>query len=210
MIAIVDYGMGNLHSVSKAVERLGAQATVTADPQELALADAIILPGVGAFGDAMQALQATGLANVLKELAHAGKPLLGICLGMQLLFEQSEEHGEHAGLGLLSGRVVRFEPGAYKVPHMGWNELIWKQPEHELVRGLPEGHVYFVHSYHALAEEPSDVVAVCEYAGREVTAIVGRQNVYGMQFHPEKSGQLGMQLLQQFLNVVVSRGAMNA
>lgn len=210
MIAIVDYGMGNLHSVSKAVERLGAQATVTADPQELALADAIILPGVGAFGDAMQALTETGLARVLKELAQSGKPLLGICLGMQLLFERSEEHGEHTGLGLLQGRVVRFEPGAYKVPHMGWNELIWKQPEHELVEKLPEGYVYFVHSYHALAEEAADVVAVSDYAGREVTAIVGRQHVYGMQFHPEKSGQLGMQLLQQFLNAVTTRGAMKA
>lgn len=210
MIAIVDYGMGNLHSVSKAVERLGAQAIVTAYPRELAHADAIILPGVGAFGDAMHALQSTGLASVLKELAHTGKPLLGICLGMQLLFEHSEEHGEHAGLGLLKGRVVRFEPGSYKVPHMGWNELLWKQPEHELVQGISAGHVYFVHSYHALAEEAADVVAVCEYAGREVTAIVGRKQVYGMQFHPEKSGQLGMQLLQQFLKVVMLRGERNA
>ena len=199
MIAIVDYGMGNLHSVSKAVERLGAQAKVTADPKELAAADGIILPGVGAFGDAMQALDAAGLTEVLKELAHDSKPLLGICLGMQLLFETSEEHGNHKGLGLLQGRVVRFEPGGYKVPHMGWNELHWRDPAHPLVKGLDEGHVYFVHSYHALAGDPSDVIAVCEYAGREVTAIVARGPVYGMQFHPEKSGQLGMQLLEQYV-----------
>ncbi|MGZ9586951.1 imidazole glycerol phosphate synthase subunit HisH [Paenibacillus marinisediminis] len=202
MIAIVDYGMGNLHSVSKAVERLGVQTMVTSDPQDLAAASAIILPGVGAFGDAMQALHATGLADVLKKLAHSGKPLIGICLGMQLLFETSEEHGDHEGLGLLRGRVVRFKPGDYKVPHMGWNELKWKQPGHKLVKGLDEGHVYFVHSYHVLADDSSDVLAVCEYAGREVTAIVARNNVYGMQFHPEKSGQLGMKLLQQFLHMI--------
>lgn len=204
MIAIVDYGMGNLHSVSQAVKRLGAETMVMADPQELALADAIILPGVGAFGDAMAALQETGLAEVLKSLAQGGKPLLGICLGMQLLFDTSEEHGEHTGLGLLHGRVKRFEPGAYKVPHMGWNELCWKQPKHGLAAGLEEGHVYFVHSYHVLTDNAGDVVAVCDYAGREVTAIVAHDCVYGMQFHPEKSGQLGMRLLKQFLSLVES------
>ncbi|MDK8183606.1 imidazole glycerol phosphate synthase subunit HisH [Paenibacillus sp. UMB4589-SE434] len=205
MIAIVDYGMGNLHSVSKAVERLGSTAVITADRDVLGAADAILLPGVGAFGDAMDALRMTGLDVVLKELVSSGKPLLGICLGMQLLFDRSEEHGDHEGLGLLKGTVVRFEEGIAKVPHMGWNELKWKQSQHALVNRLTAGHVYFVHSYHVLPSDPADLIAVCDYADREVTAIVARESIYGMQFHPEKSGELGLQLLQQFLRMVTHR-----
>jgi len=197
-IAIVDYGMGNLHSVSKAVERLGYEQLVTGDREDLLSADGVILPGVGAFGDAMEQLRQTGLDAVMKEAAAVGKPLLGICLGMQLLFSRSEEHGNHEGLDMLPGSVVRFAGGDYKVPHMGWNALQFKKPEHPLLAGLEEGHVYFVHSYHVLPEAQEDLLAVTDY-GQPVTAIVGRGSVYGMQFHPEKSGELGMSLLRNFL-----------
>ncbi len=157
MIAIIDYGMGNLHSVSKAVERLGYEAIVTADAKEIMEADGAILPGVGAFGDAMQNLKNTGLEEVTKFYAASGKPLLGICLGMQLLFSESEEYGPHEGLGLLPGKVIRFK-GDYKVPHMGWNKLSFLQ-DSPLVEGLQEGHVYFVHSFHAKPEQSSDLLA---------------------------------------------------
>lgn len=196
MIAIIDYGMGNLHSVGKAVERLGYEAVVTSDPQTILDADGAILPGVGAFGDAMDNLRHTGLDEVTKFYAGSGKPLLGICLGMQLLFSESEEHGRHEGLGLLPGRVVRFQ-GPFKVPHMGWNKLGFNQPV-PLFDGLEAGHVYFVHSFHALPEQPGDLLATTDYHG-PVTAIVGRGSLYGMQFHPEKSGALGMRLLGNFL-----------
>ncbi len=202
MIAIIDYGMGNLHSVSKAVERLGCEARVTSDPREILAADGAILPGVGAFGDAMANLRETGLVDTVKEYAASGKPFLGICLGMQLLFTESEEHGTHRGLDLLPGRVVRFQ-GDYKVPHMGWNELTFKQ-ESPLFEGVEPGHVYFVHSYHALPERESDLLAVTDYY-QPVTAIVGRGSVYGMQFHPEKSGELGMVLLRKFTERVVGK-----
>ncbi|QNK57486.1 imidazole glycerol phosphate synthase subunit HisH [Paenibacillus sp. PAMC21692] len=197
MIAIIDYGMGNLHSVSKAVERLGYEAIVTADPETIVEAEGAILPGVGAFGDAVQNLRNTKLDDVVKFYAESGKPLLGICLGMQLLFGESEEYGRNEGLNLLPGRVIRFN-GSYKIPHMGWNKLQFRQTESPLLRGLEEGHVYFVHSFHAKPEQASDLLATTDYNG-DVTAIVGRNNVYGMQFHPEKSGELGMQLLDNFL-----------
>lgn len=200
-IAIVDYGMGNLHSVSKAVERLGYTALVTGNEQEILGASGVILPGVGAFGDAMQHLRETKLDTVVKQVSENGIPLLGICLGMQLLFSRSEEYGNHEGLGILPGDVVRFEERAeYKVPHMGWNELEFKQQDSPLFDGLEEGHVYFVHSYHVKPEVESNLLAVTDY-GYPVTAIVGQGSVYGMQFHPEKSGELGMQLLNNFLRL---------
>ncbi|MDQ0115913.1 imidazole glycerol phosphate synthase subunit HisH [Paenibacillus harenae] len=197
MIAIIDYGMGNLHSVSKAVERLGFEAVITADPQRILEADGAILPGVGAFGDAMQNLRNTKLDEVAKFYAASGKPMLGICLGMQLLFSESEEYGRNEGLNLLPGKAVRFQ-GDYKVPHMGWNKLSFSQAQSPLFEGLEEGHVYFVHSFHVKPELASDLLATTDY-NQQVTAIVGRGNVYGMQFHPEKSGELGMQLLGNFL-----------
>lgn len=197
MIAIIDYGMGNLHSVSKAVERLGYEAVITDDPQTIAAADGAILPGVGAFGDAMLNLRETKLDEVAKAYAASGKPMLGICLGMQLLFTESEEYGTNEGLNLLPGKVVRFA-GDYKIPHMGWNKLSFLQEQSPLFSGLTEGHVYFVHSFHAKPEQASDLLATTDYH-QQVTAIVGRGNVYGMQFHPEKSGDLGMQLLGSFL-----------
>ena len=203
-VAIVDYGMGNLHSVSKAVERLGYEPLLTGDRDEILSADGVILPGVGAFGDAMEHLRETGLDAVMKEAAASGKPLLGICLGMQLLFSSSEEHGSHEGLHILPGAAIRFTGGEYKVPHMGWNSLQFLQPEHPLFAGLEEGYVYFVHSYHVLPEDKSHLLAVTDY-GQPVTAIVGDGAVCGMQFHPEKSGELGMSLLRNFLAMTGSQ-----
>ncbi|NTZ20509.1 imidazole glycerol phosphate synthase subunit HisH [Paenibacillus sp. JMULE4] len=204
MIAIIDYGMGNLHSVRSAVERLGYSALVTADERELLDSEGAILPGVGAFGDAMEHLRNAGLDEAVKRYAQSGKPLMGICLGMQLLFSRSEEYGVHEGLNLLPGEVVRFQ-GSFKVPHMGWNKLSFKQ-SNPLLQGLEEGHVYFVHSYHVLPERKEDLLATTDYH-QEVTAIVGRGNVYGMQFHPEKSGAVGMRLLGNFLNMCVKKQA---
>lgn len=203
-IAIVDYGMGNLHSVSKAVERLGYEAVVTADASVIMSSEGVLLPGVGAFGDAMTHLRESKLDTVVVQAAAAGLPLLGICLGMQLLFDSSEEHGHHQGLGLLPGRVERFTgDGGLKVPHMGWNRLEFLQPESAILAGLSEGHVYFVHSYHVLTGRSEDLLAVTDY-GHPVTAIVGHGNVYGMQFHPEKSGELGMALLRNFLEMATT------
>jgi glutamine amidotransferase len=200
-VAIVDYGMGNLHSVSKAVERLGYECVVTGEAEQILAADSVILPGVGAFGDAMEQLRESGLDLVVKQAAAGKQPLLGICLGMQLLFSSSEEHGSHEGLDILSGLVVRFAPrDGYKVPHMGWNKLSYTQSQSPLFEGLDEGHVYFVHSYHALVANESDLLAVTDY-GYPVTAIVGQDNVFGMQFHPEKSGELGIKLLGNFLKL---------
>ncbi|WP_339158127.1 imidazole glycerol phosphate synthase subunit HisH [Paenibacillus sp. FSL W8-0186] len=205
-IAIVDYGMGNLHSVSKAVERLGYEGLITSDAAAILGADGVLLPGVGAFGDAMAHLRGTGLDAVVRQAAAGGTPLLGICLGMQLLFGESEEHGRNEGLGILPGRAVRFVGGDYKVPHMGWNRLAFLQPDNPLLAGLEEGHVYFVHSYHVEPQAKSDLIAVTDY-GHPVTAIVGRDNVYGMQFHPEKSGELGMSLLRNFLALAEAKGS---
>lgn len=195
-IAIIDYGMGNLHSVEKAVERLGFETKVTADHDAIVGSDGVILPGVGAFGDAMELIRGTGLDRTIAETAASGKPLLGICLGMQLLFTESEEHGRHEGLNLLPGRAVRFR-GDFKVPHMGWNRLALLK-EDPIFAGMDGGHAYFVHSYKVIPEQRSDLLATADYYG-EVSAIVGRGNVYGMQFHPEKSGDVGMKLLGNFL-----------
>jgi len=199
-IAIVDYGMGNLHSVSKAVERLGYETLISSDEGEILAADGVILPGVGAFGDAMEHLRQSSLDATVQKVAAGKQPLLGICLGMQLLFSSSEEHGTHGGLGILPGSVVRFTGGDYKVPHMGWNKLQYHEENSPLFAGLVEGYVYFVHSYHVLPEVKTDVLATTDY-GNDVTAIVGRDSVFGMQFHPEKSGELGMNLLRNFLKL---------
>ncbi len=199
MIAIIDYGMGNLHSVSKAIERLGYKYVITSDYKEIMNASGAILPGVGAFGDAMRNLKETGLDKAVQEYAASGKPLLGICLGMQLLFSESEEYGTHAGLHILPGKVIRFT-GDYKVPHMGWNKLTFLQSDSPIFHDLHEGHVYFVHSFHVRPEVNTDLLAVTDYY-QQTTAIVGRGQVFGMQFHPEKSSELGMQLLRNFLNL---------
>ncbi|KIL49985.1 imidazole glycerol phosphate synthase subunit HisH [Jeotgalibacillus soli] len=205
MIGIIDYGMGNLFSVSKALERLNVPYIISDKKEELKHADGLILPGVGAFRDAMKLLSETGLDQFLHEEVIAGKPLLGICLGMQLLFEESEENGFFKGLGLLEGRVVHFsgidqDGQTYKVPHMGWNRLTFHQPS-PLVDGLKEEHVYFVHSYHVTGETSDELVASTDYFG-QVPAVVGKDKIFGMQFHPEKSGDLGMSLLENYIRFV--------
>jgi glutamine amidotransferase len=204
VIGIVDYGMGNLFSVSKALERLGTDYYISADENRLLKADALILPGVGSFRDAMERLP----AKTIKEFAATGKPLLGICLGMQLLFESSEENGLTKGLGLLPGMVSRFpgqtkEGKAYKVPHMGWNRLKFVN-ESPLLKNLEEDYVYFVHSYFVDAENSEVLLAKADYH-EQVAAVVGRDNIFGMQFHPEKSSRLGMALLENFLKLAVER-----
>jgi glutamine amidotransferase len=187
--------MGNLYSLSQALQRLGHEYVITDHIETIQKADKLILPGVGAFGDAMRELNQRGLSKIIVEEAIAGKPLLGICLGMQLLFTGSNEHGYYSGLNLLSGHVKGIEV-SLPVPHMGWNWLSFRHP-HPLFRSLEEGHVYFVHSYHVQASNSEDVIATTDYS-QDITAIVARKNIIGMQFHPEKSGPLGMQLLHQF------------
>lgn len=205
MIAIVDYGAGNLRSVQLALARLRAHPVVTRDPDLLALAHGIILPGVGAFADAMAALRESGVVPALLAAAAAGKPLLGICLGMQALFDSSEEGEGAAGLGLIPGRVCRLPGCGLKIPHIGWNSLIPAKDD-PMLDGLPaDPYVYFVHSYACRADNPADVLAAVEY-GVPFHAAVRRGNVIGMQFHPEKSGRVGERLLYNFLCLAEGEG----
>ena len=199
MIAIIDYGMGNLRSVQKALESLSQEAVITDDPAVLERATHVILPGVGAFGDAMARLEETGLDKVVKQLAANGKPLLGICLGMQLLFESSTEGGYHEGLGLIPSQIVRFPADmGLKVPHMGWNNLAPCEGS-VLYEGTGESpYVYFVHSYYAAEVSDEWTAATCTY-GVTYTAAVQRGNVFGTQYHPEKSSAAGLQMLRNFI-----------
>ncbi len=199
MLAIIDYGVGNLFSLQCSLKKIGVEAVVTNNEQVIRDADRIILPGVGAFGDAINKLNSTGLVDTIKSEAENGKPFLGICLGMQLLFEKGYEYGVHEGLGFLKGNVVPLEgkiPGELNVPHMGWNGLDFKC-ESPLFKYINEGDfVYFVHSFHATDCDDS-VIATSEY-GIPVTAAVGKGNIFGCQFHPEKSGDVGLNILKAF------------
>lgn len=199
MIAIVDYGVGNLFSLKSSLAFIGADAIVSGDPEVLRKADKILLPGVGAFGDAAAKLRQTGLAQVVIEEAKNGKPLLGICLGMQLLFDKSYEFGVHNGLGLIRGEIRPISdviPTEYKIPHIGWNALHLKGNS-PIFRNIKNGDfVYFVHSFYG-AECDESVIATTEY-GAELTAAVAKDNIYGCQFHPEKSGTVGMKILRAF------------
>lgn len=199
MIAIIDYGVGNLFSLRSSLRMIGAEAEVTSEPAVLAEADRLILPGVGAFGDAMKKLRDSGLDRVILEEAGKGKPVMGICLGMQMLFEKSYEYGEHEGLGLLRGSVIPMEgriPSELKIPHIGWNALRLTRKSRGL-RYVQEGEcVYFVHSFYATDCEDS-LIATAEY-GAELTAAVEKDNVFGCQFHPEKSGDVGLRILRGF------------
>ena len=199
MIAIIDYGVGNLFSLVSSLKMIGADAVVTGDPDVIRRADKLILPGVGAFADAAAKLRESGLDVLLREQAAQGKEIMGICLGMQLLFERSMEYGEHEGLGLLKGSVVPMEgviPSDLKIPHIGWNALHIKR-SHKLMKNIKENDcVYFVHSYYAVDCEDS-LLATAEY-GQELTAMVGKNNVMGCQFHPEKSGTVGLDILRAF------------
>lgn len=200
MIAIVDYGVGNLFSLRSSLSAVGAEAEVTNDASFIRNAGKVILPGVGAFEDAMNKLRSSGLAETVREEAAAGKPLLGICLGMQMLFDRSFEYGEHQGLGLIPGSVVPIAdliPAGLKIPHIGWNALHFSGRESPLFRYIKESDcVYFVHSYYA-ADCEKNVIATAEY-GAELTAAVQKGNVFGCQFHPEKSGKVGLSILRAF------------
>jgi glutamine amidotransferase len=202
MIAIIDYGVGNLFSLESSFLAIGEKVIVTADKEEIEKADKILLPGVGAFRDAAQKLRACGLDDVIKQEVAKGKPLLGICLGMQLLFEKSYEYGEHQGLGLIKGAVKPIAdviPEDLKIPHIGWNELKFTKPS-PIFSTLPKKpYVYFVHSFYAADCEDS-VIANTEY-GANLTAAVQYKNVFGCQFHPEKSGEIGLKILKAFANL---------
>ena len=200
MIAIIDYGVGNLYSLKSSLDALGIENCVTKDKKQIEAAEKIILPGVGAFGDAMESLSLCGLDRVLISEAEKGKPILGICLGMQLLFEKSYEYGEHKGLGLVKGSIVPISnvvSPEYKIPHIGWNALRFTEKKSPIFKYLKEGDcVYFVHSYYGADCEDS-VIATAEY-GAVLTAAVQRGNVFGCQFHPEKSGKTGLSILKAF------------
>jgi glutamine amidotransferase len=198
-IIIVDYGVGNFRNVQKAFEAVGAAAEISDSAEAVAQADAVVLPGVGAFGDAMRHLQERGLDAPVLEAARAGKPLLGICVGLQLLFDESEEMGHHRGLGLLPGKVIRF-PQGLTVPHMGWNQI---EParEHPLLNEIRRGDfAYFAHSYHAAPVNSGDVVAYTDY-GQPFASVVARDNICAIQFHPEKSQQVGLRILKNFVEL---------
>lgn len=206
MIAIVDYGVGNLFSLKSSFAHIGQDAVVTSDLSVLQQADRIILPGVGAFSDAIAKLRQSGLDRIVCEQALSGKPVLGICLGMQMLFEKSFEYGEHTGLGLLPGNVVPMKgviPSDLQVPHIGWNALKFTQQTCPLFRYIQEGDcVYFVHSYYV--SDCSDSLAATTEYGAELTAAVAKGNIYGCQFHPEKSGPVGLNILRAFSEAEVS------
>lgn len=197
-IIIIDYGMGNLYSVQNALKAIGAEPVVTSDAAVIAKAEKILLPGVGAFGDCMANLEKSGLIPVIRECLASGKPFLGICLGMQLLFEGSDEAPGVPGLGFFKGQV-KYLPTQLKVPHMGWNKLELRSPS-PLLAGAAGEYVYFVHSYHAEPADKSIITSVCDY-GAELTASVGRENVQAFQFHPEKSSRVGMKLLKNFMEM---------
>lgn len=200
MVAIIDYGVGNLFSLKSSFQAIGEEAVVTGEPEVIRNADKLVLPGVGAFGDAAALLRKNGLDQVVCTEAAAGKPLLGICLGMQLLFDYGVEYGRHEGLGLIPGSVQPIRPvipAAYKVPHIGWNGLHFPEEKSPLFRYVQEGDcVYFVHSFYG-ADCNESVIATAEY-GSELTAAVAKGNVYGVQFHPEKSGSVGLHILRAF------------
>ncbi len=205
MIAILDYGVGNLFSLRSSLQAIGAEAVITADEAVIRGCDKLILPGVGAFGDAAEKLRQTGLDQVVRREALAGKPLLGICLGMQLLFEKSYEYGEHAGLGLLLGEVVPMAgqlPGALRIPHIGWNALDIRR-DCPILKYVQSGdHVYFVHSFFVDGKSPC-AAAATEY-GTDICAVAARGHIFGCQFHPEKSGSVGLSILRAFLEYEVT------
>ncbi len=203
MIAIIDYGAGNLQSVKKALDFIGAESVITDDPETINACDKILLPGVGSFGDAMASMQEKNLVETVKQNALSGKAFLGICLGLQLLFEESEESPGVKGLGIFKGKIRKFPADmGLKIPHIGWNSLEIKQKA-TIFKNIPENsYVYFVHSYYLEAEEPDTVATVTNY-GIDFHSAVGRNNIFATQFHPEKSGDVGLQILKNFASMEV-------
>jgi glutamine amidotransferase len=200
MIAVINYGLGNLHSVQKAILFAGGDARLTDDPEAILRAEKVVLPGVGAFADGMKGLISRGLISAVKEAVYSGKPILGICLGMQLFFEQSEEDGLHEGLCLVNGKVIAFNQPGIKIPQIGWNQLNIKKNS-RLVENLPEGsYVYFNHGYYCVPEDQSDILTTTEY-GIQFVSSVQRENIYGVQFHPEKSQKVGLKIIQNFVEL---------
>jgi imidazole glycerol-phosphate synthase subunit HisH len=202
IIGIIDYGMGNLFSVEQALKKMDCTVVLSDDPALLEEAEAILLPGVGAFPDAMELLDRKGLSGFIKSLPEKNIPLLGICLGMQLLYEDSSEGKPTKGLGLLKGHVRRFEKGTYRIPHMGWNQLHFSKLPYWLEDLQSDTHVYFVHSFLAMETAADEVLATAQYADLEVPGVVGKGLITGMQFHPEKSGSFGHYLLEQWIKNV--------
>ena len=199
MIAIIDYGIGNLGSVKNALDYLGFDNVITSDKNQILSADKVILPGVGAFGDAIDTFRARGFEPVLNDFIKTGKPVLGICVGMQMLFEYSNEFGRHKGLGIMKGEIIKFnesKDNSYKIPQMGWNQ-IEVVDDNLLLKGLNGKDVYFVHSYHLIGND-ENIIAYTEYAGVKYGSAVKKNNVYACQFHPEKSGETGLQILRNF------------
>lgn len=201
MIAIVDYGMGNLRSVQKAFEKIGAKAVVTSDPGEVQQAEKVVLPGVGAFGACMENLEKFGLVPTIRQVIDDKKPFLGICMGLQVLFDEGEEFGKHKGLGIIPGKVIRFKlPKQYKIPHMGWNR-IHKRRRHPVLAEIDENaYFYFVHSYHVVPRDPQVIATTTDY-GKEFVSSIARDNIFACQFHPEKSQGLGLKMLKAFANL---------
>ena len=197
-VAVVDYDAGNTLSVTRALEKVGARVYLTSDPEEVLTADAVVLPGVGAFGDCVRKLKERGMDEACLETYRAGKPFLGVCIALQVFFETSEESPGVEGLGILPGKVVKFDVGGLKVPHMGWNELDVVR-EHPILGGLSGEDFYFVHSYHPEPEEDSDLLGESDYGGR-FCAAAGRENLAAVQFHPEKSSRAGLKLYENFLS----------
>ncbi len=199
-LSIIDYGAGNLRSIGKALEKVGAEITISSNPADILNKDGIVLPGVGAFGDAMEMLRKRNLVAIFSEIVAENKPLLGVCLGLQVLFSEGEEMGHFKGLNLIRGQVVKF-PSGEKVPQIGWNTIEIQKPDHYLVQGVPnQSYMYFVHSFHPVLADPANAIALTTYGNTHYASMVYNKEIVATQFHPEKSSKWGLKILENFVN----------